>query len=573
MTDTNPLQQTMHRYQTAMQRIEQTEHKLQKRTAQTRRRILNLTMNSRITRSTHARLFISHGHKPEITQAGAMAALMSNRNAQPIKPSPAIWTLQIEGKLLSDHLDFQAAADFDKSIEYEPPIDDLDRSSEPDDKSDSVKALRFTHFFEKVVVVFALVVEPISEEPSSPKKKKSRRSSSMSPAVKTIPEERKIVHRAELVWNMSDTDMADMWAFEYVQPKIDKATSKVHSVVAYIDLYRRQSYTVERNQYGQLLAKHPDDAQFRICSLRLQNALFPHHGPETSDMVTGRKRRYGKNVDEGSVVETSTGEVPAHNEVHIPKTLTITEIANAFFVYVRDRRLMAETEKTVVNADKLLQDILGMEQFSFSQLQSLLLQRGLIEFVTQEDPVRVKYILEESSASMFGKAHPVGDDALDLSLLQIDLSVRVPSLFPFRARELLRRIKRRELEYTSARTKARYNLLATFSSSLILPSEELNARRITTAQAAKEEDEHLVRKAIDRAAKQNECGVELNPVHWSLAKGAPPNTEARQNALLDARLCYLLSQVESRLPDAVKAHELLGACRDMVFEEEDNIHS
>ena len=50
--------------------------------------------------------------------------------------------------------------------------------------------------------------------------------------------------------------MADMWAFEFVEPKlaIDKTTTKVHSVVAYIDLYRRHSYGPDRNQYGQLLA-------------------------------------------------------------------------------------------------------------------------------------------------------------------------------------------------------------------------------------------------------------------------------------------------------------------------------
>jgi hypothetical protein len=214
------------------------------------------------------------------------------------------------------------------------------------------------------------------------------------------------------------------------------------------------------------------------------------------------------------------------------------EISNALFVYIRDRKLVATGD--VVNADKKLQDLLGMEQFSFSQLQQLLKSRNLIQEATvAPQPIRVTYILEEESASTLG----VTEDK-DVSLLQMDVDVTIPSYFPYRARELLRRIKRRELEYTSSRTRARWLL--------------------QTNTLTKSDDGRIIRQAIEQAVQQQRLPVssELVPVYLALAKAAPPQTEARMAGHVDARTAYIWSQLEEQLPSVYQAREAAEACRD-----------
>jgi hypothetical protein len=513
----------------------------------------------------------------------------------------------MEGKLLVDHLDRQAAKALDAKTNYQPPTDDLDRSKSEEEEKDEAPNVTFTSLFDKIVVHFQTVYEKQSKKTtSSPaKKKKSTRRSSASPkpsnyaaAATTVDVEEdmsafepeySLSTPQRIVWvnplyaseqsstkllSAPDTssisnpsgnkeednprddggddsssrhkdDMAvdaDVISFKYTQPPQNKSnTETVHSVLARVELYRH---------HMEPMSDRPGDVPYYVLSADMQQWFFPHHGPALTDILSGQPQTFDNDNNMESTSEKKdsvTGNQnvlstelvpPSHNQVFIPHTLTMIEISNALFVYIRDRKLVATGD--VVHADQKLQDLLGMEQFSFSQLQQLLKSRNLIQEATvAPQPIRVTYILEEESASTLG----VTEDK-DVSLLQMDVDVTIPSYFPYRARELLRRIKRRELEYTSSRTRARWLL--------------------QTNTLTKSDDGRIIRQAIEQAVQQQRLPVssELVPVYLALAKAAPPQTEARMAGHVDARTAYLWSQLEEQLPSVYRAREAAEACRD-----------
>jgi hypothetical protein len=197
------------------------------------------------------------------------------------------------------------------------------------------------------------------------------------------------------------------------------------------------------------------------------------------------------------------------------------EVTSAFFTYIHDKKLTSETDPTVVVADKVLQDLLGMEHFPFSQLQQLLFTRYLIEPINYEDPIRIVYIMETATASVLGE--PDSGDTL-----QFDVDCMVPSLFPIRVRELLRRVKRRENEYCNSRVKVRH----------MIPHDTRDDRRW--------------REAIETAVTRSEISADLVPLHLALAMAAPDGSEARDTSRRDAQLCYLMDQLHDRVPVAAQ---------------------
>jgi SWIB/MDM2 domain len=210
------------------------------------------------------------------------------------------------------------------------------------------------------------------------------------------------------------------------------------------------------------------------------------------------------------------------------------EVVTAFFTYIHDKKLTSETDASVVVADKLLQDLLGMEYFPFSQLQQLLFTRYLIEPINYEDPIRIVYIMETATASVLGE--PGGDT------LQFDMDCIVPSLLPVRLRELLRRVKRRETDYSNSRSKARY----------LIPHDTRDDRRL--------------REAIDTAVTRTEINADLVPLHLALAMAAPDGSEARATSRRDAQLCYLMGQLQDRVPAAAKVRARYEVLQEMVDE-------
>lgn len=487
-----PVEKLLNEFQSKLQHIENLEERVEQRVRIARRRLMSLQPPN--IRQTHLRMFISHSFAPEITNSGAMAALMKGQDT---KPSPPIWKLHIEGTLLVDHLDFEAATKFDANAKFKTPADDKSNNDEETLVDAKIRPpVKTSQLFHKITVGFQTIFEPL--KPSPLKKKKSRRTSTPKSAP-VIEDDPKMPSKKQVIsYKCCDQPGADVWSFQYIEPPSPDPTKwKLSYVVATIDLYRRLQYATSMSH-----------KRYRIKSIALQKALFPHHGPMTTDVLTGTKRN----------VREAMTEIPTHNEVHIPTSLSMEEITNAFYTYICDKKLSSAADPSVVVADTVLQDLLGMEQFPFNQLQQLLFTRYLIEPIAHEDSIRISYIMETSNASVFGEA---GGDTL-----QFDVDSTVPSLFPVRVRELMRRVKKREMEYTAARAKAKY----------LIPHGR---------------DDSRLKEVIDTAA----LDVDSVQLHMALAMGAPEQSEAREIAKCDAQLSYLMGQLERRVPEAVQARE------------------
>ena len=625
----NPIQAQLEHFHRQIRRLEDLERRVESRTIAARRRMVSILDNTKVTRDTHLRLYLSHSYTPEITPAGAMAALMSNTaESATIKPSPACWTMHIEGKLLVDHLDHEGAAAYDKRTQWAPPKDDLDRSRGEEDEAPDMKPLKITHLFDMVKVTFQTVYAPFAENQSkkqkaaaaSPKKKSSRRASGKgSPA--TLPEpgpesdERILSLKHQVVWKLKNdhdgsisTPDADLWSFKYYEPPPPvphKEKWRSVSVTASIELYRRtRSYvTAVSTLYQQPVQQHQVEhtpVRYRIVSPHLQKALFPHHGPETTDLLTGIKRggeHDNNNNDKNPNDANATGsnhrndhndhehEPPKHNEVHIPATLTMSDIANAFFTYIRDRKLVQTQD--VVSADDLLQNLLGMEQFSFSQLQQLLLQQGLVAEAAAS---------AAAAASASAATHPPPIPSPKSPSRSRTFSIRTPPPSwdsPFRNPRRKTRIRPTCPSCSSTLISWCRPCLVSAPGNCCAASSAGNwstrrrgprrgtrcrrprRRRATTtsmdprreAAAAKEEDERRVRLLIERAASQQELAGDgdLIPIQLALAKAAPHQTEARRALALDAALSHLLGELERRrLPAATRAWHVVEACEKMV---------
>ena len=109
-----------------------------------------------------------------------------------------------------------------------------------------------------------------------------------------------------------------------------------------------------------------------------------------------------------------------------------------------------------------------------------------------------------------------------------------PSLFHYRCRELLRRIKQREFEYTSSRTKAR-NWLGS--------------------------SKDQVRQLLDDCVTGQGYSTHHIGAWLALARAAPEGSEARQTAQLDAQICYLLQQAEDGAAAASAAWQVVETIR------------
>lgn len=509
-------------FQSKILQIDDLERRIDHRAVRARRRIMNLLDHTKPYRNSHVRLFCTHQH-------ATPAPVVQNPEGPPKPRQPNVWTLNIEGKLLIGHLDHAAAVAFDAKTNYTPPTDDLDRSRQ-DKEEEEVPAIQFTHFFDTVGVQFYTVFQP-KQKPITPKKKtptkKSSRRGSTAKSPAAVVEEREVDPRlltaspkTELLWTKTMmTEDSHGFAFQYPEAQPTAPGRVVHSVVATVQLYPVSAGTDPIYQ----------------ASAALANALFPSHGPDPAD----KNRKRGADEMDTSPMEEP---IPFENEVEIPQGLTMKEITNAVFTYVHDRKLSDETERSIVVCDKVLAKLFETNRFSFSQLQEMLFAQNLVRKISN-DPIRLTYVMKENTACP-NPSDPVKDPLTENenhpALLQMDTDVAVPALYPYRTRELMRRVKRRELEYTSSRTKARYILVA-----------------------RKAKDEETVKAKIDQVVTGHELGADLQPVMAALAKSAPANTQARTASHVDARMSYLLEQLQEHQKAAISARQLVEACQSL----------
>ncbi|VEU43375.1 unnamed protein product [Pseudo-nitzschia multistriata] len=282
--------------------------------------------------------------------------------------------------------------------------------------------------------------------------------------------------------------------------------------------------------------------------------------------------------------------IPLENDIRVPSFLTYNEISMSIFRYIQDNRLHDPTDRSNILCDKLLKEIFDVESMSFGQLKQLLIQKDLIRrsgapssssagFLSpqkssgsnpsnEKDPVMpvvLTYVLNEQTTSPHVPAgHEVEsvvpsdpepanasatarrraaystpeDPDHNPTVLSFDMDVAIPSFFNYRARELLRRVKKREFEYTTCRTKARYLLVAAKG------------------------NEDTIKTRIEKAVSGQGYEADNIPVMLALAKAAMPHSEAREAAQIDARTCDVVGRVEEANRSVGLAWEEVEAIRD-----------
>mmetsp|Transcript_84960 Transcript_84960/g.172286 ORF Transcript_84960/g.172286 Transcript_84960/m.172286 type:complete len:281 (-) Transcript_84960:1095-1937(-) len=251
----------------------------------------------------------------------------------------------------------------------------------------------------------------------------------------------------------------------------------------------------------------------------------------------------------------------------------------------------------MIICDKLLTEILDVESMSFGQLKQILIRKNLIRRVgapssseasslaspqkgsssSSSDaqkrepvmPVVLTYVMNEqttsphvptgyeeeaektdesssavsaASASAIAKRRAAytcpEDPDHNPTVFSFDMDVTVPSFFNYRARDLLRRVKKREFEYTTCRTKARYLMVAAKG------------------------NEDIIKTRIEKAVSGQGYETDNIPVFLALAKASMPYSESRGAAQIDARTCDIVGRIEEASRNVELAWEAVDAIRD-----------
>ena len=284
--------------------------------------------------------------------------------------------------------------------------------------------------------------------------------------------------------------------------------------------------------------------------------------------------------------------IPLENDIRIPTFLTYNEITTSIFRYIQDNGLHDPIDRSTIICDKLLTEILEVESMSFGQLQQLLIKKDLIRRVgapsssetsslltpqksgginnqKQEPvmPVVLTYVMNEqttsphvptgyeeesekqdetsaASSSAIARrraAYATQEDPdPNPTVLSFDMDVATTSFFNYRARDLLRRVKKREFEYTTCRTKARYLLVAAKG------------------------NEDAIKTRIEKAVSGQGYEVDNIPVFLALSKAAIPHSEARGAAQIDARACDIVGRIEEAGQSTELAWEEVDAIRESI---------
>ncbi len=123
------------------------------------------------------------------------------------------------------------------------------------------------------------------------------------------------------------------------------------------------------------------------------------------------------------------------------------------------------------------------------------------------------------------------------NLLSCDIDIDVPHLFHSRTREILRRIKIREYEYASCRTKA---------------------LRLVQHSRVSENDAKMLLEDVIRGKGMTKDHI---PVCLALAKASQSGSEARIGSHIDARMSMLMGRLEHHTRNAQACWDLVKHCR------------
>lgn len=319
-------------------------------------------------------------------------------------------------------------------------------------------------------------------------------------------------------------------------------------------------------------------------SKKFCETLFPNlPPPKNKTLLQGEEKQ-------------STQDVPQQvsllfdNHVHIPTVFTMDEILIAIELYIRKRGLYDENDPTVIHNDGKLEQLFDCKEMTMTSIRQLLLSRGhllpAIPGTPGDSPIVLRYVMKKDTASTTNQHHPgdtqkkdneqskqsdsqkekqprpkrrrrttspapssdvgqkadgeQGSSSPHPNVLSCDVDIDVAQLFHSHCRDILRRIKMREYEYTSCRTKA--------------------LRTVEQTRAL----EDVIKERLENIVKQKGLTMGHQPVLAALAKEASDGSEARIAAHLDSKTALLLDRLERHCEQAHACWKIVDSCRDAV---------
>jgi len=272
-------------------------------------------------------------------------------------------------------------------------------------------------------------------------------------------------------------------------------------------------------------------------------------------------------VNENKAVLSSVPKyttVPVDNDIYVPLLVTMEDIIGAILCYVKDRDLIDKIDPNMICNNAVLCNLFECNVMSLQTMKGLLLSRKLIEKVGVKDhPIVITYVMRkdggvarvndqiyESTVSLSGPKDVTTEsppqestmneneaadkctsttkitpdfksiEGLHPNFLTFDMDVEVPTLFAYRTREILGRIKRREFEWTNARTKA-----------------------LRMVQASKVEED-LIKEKLEDIVKGRGLSKDHIPILLALARTSSGGSQAQICAHIDARTAFLVQRLE-----------------------------
>eukprot|EP00584_Thalassiosira_punctigera_P011517 CAMPEP_0172569590 /NCGR_PEP_ID=MMETSP1067-20121228/124145_1 /TAXON_ID=265564 ORGANISM="Thalassiosira punctigera, Strain Tpunct2005C2" /NCGR_SAMPLE_ID=MMETSP1067 /ASSEMBLY_ACC=CAM_ASM_000444 /LENGTH=707 /DNA_ID=CAMNT_0013361455 /DNA_START=70 /DNA_END=2193 /DNA_ORIENTATION=- len=301
-----------------------------------------------------------------------------------------------------------------------------------------------------------------------------------------------------------------------------------------------------------------------------------HHDASNSSLGSiplGKESAFASRQAQSGVASPGGGAAAAasvasgeEKDVHVPNTVTMDEALHAIFFYIRSRNLQDATDLSIINNDERLSILFGCGRMLFSAVRGLLLEKQLLVKVEQcTNPIMFNYVMTLDGAepltkkSLAKKAFQSGEaetmartrsdniqadpepreDIPHQTMLSCDVDIEVPNLFHVRTRDILRRTKYREFEYTSGRIKSLRSLAAAGVS------------------------EETAKLAMGDVVTGRGYAPHHRQAWMALAKGSHEGGEAQRAAWIDLRTATLMERLEERCSVARGWWDVANACRGL----------
>ena len=458
-----------------------------------------------------------------------------------------------------------------------------------------VERLHFTHLFDKVEVEMRFVMLADRSAEAAAETSAITRS-----GLGTVPDPPSPAATADVetfTWERAKSSTPDCSAFFVVHSeesefipmggKVFKSIFKVDHVSTKIKLYRRQAEEgnyvpspqlcdiffptfIGKKAAAELKSKEKSGSKSKKKKRSGGEAITLLSSSASSENDASNSSMIAPGNDEGTFAGHQPSSVSADS--HIPNTLTMDEALHAIFFYIRTRNLQDVIDLSVVNNNEQLTNLFGCSRMLFSDVRGLLLEKQLLVKVeTCTHPIILNYDMKLDGAEPLAKKRRVKTSAQKVdeselttrrraanndcdsaqpdaeqlevvphqTMLSCDVDIDIPNLFHVRTRDILRRTKYREFEYTSSRIKALRSLVAT------------------------KVDEETAKQALGDVV----TGKGYAPYHkqalMAMAKGSHPGGEAQRAALIDLRTASLLEKLEEQSSLAREYWHVVNACQSL----------